>query len=215
MTPTRGTPSGERALMAFRASTGMTGDREMSETTLLLLRWNEGDDEALSELVPRVESELRRLARGYLRAERMGHSLQATDLVNEAYVRLIDQHGRSWNNRAHFVGMAARIMRQILIDHARKRRALKRGGDAGVVLFDEALDLPLPAELDAADLLTVHDALQRLEALDPRQSRIVELRVFGGLSHHEIAEVTGVSVATVKREWQAAKAWLYGQLAGG
>jgi len=176
----------------------------------LLDRWNRGDREALTDLLPLVEDELRRLARHYLRNERPGHTLQTTALMNEAYVRLLGAASRDWKSRAHFVGMMARIMRHILIDHARRLAAEKRGGAIPLLALQEARDAPEAPP--SVDLLAVHHALERLETLDERQARIVELRVFGGLTHAEIGEAIGISVATVKREWNGAKAWLYGEL---
>ena len=182
-----------------------------SVATEILVRWNDGDEAALTELVPMVETELRRLARGYLRQERPEHTLQTTALVNEAYLRLIVASRRNWKNRAHFVGMAARVMRQVLVDHARKRGRLKRGGSLPPIFYDGGQDVP--REYDIIEYLSVHDALSKLMALDPRQSRLVELKVFGGLVNKEVSEVMDISLATVKREWDAAKAWLYVELA--
>jgi RNA polymerase sigma factor (TIGR02999 family) len=182
-----------------------------SVATEILVRWNDGDEAALTELVPIVETELRRLARGYLRRERPEHTLQTTALVNEAYLRLITAQGRNWKNRAHFVGMAARVMRQVLVDHARKRGRLKRGGSLSTLFCDEGQDVP--RNYDIIEYLSVHDALSKLAALDLRQSRLVELKVFGGLVNNEVSEVMDISLATVKREWDAAKAWLYLELA--
>ena len=172
--------------------------------TALLKDWSGGDPTALERLMPLVYGELRKLAASYLRAERSGHTLQPTALVHEAYLRLVDQRSVNWQNRAHFFGIAAQMMRRILVDHARRRQAAKR--DAA------AYRLPTlsGAESVARDpeLLALDEALTGLAALDAEQARIVELRFFGGLTVEETAEVTGVSPATVKREWQTARAWL-------
>lgn len=175
-----------------------------NELTQLLIDWSQGDQAALDKLVPFVYDELRRLARHYMRRERPGHTLQTSALVNEAYLRLVDQTV-SWQNRAHFLGIAARLMRQILVDHARAHNYNKRGGGAEKVSLDQAADL---AQLRASDLVALDDALNGLAAMDPQQSRIVELRFFGGLTIEETAEVVGLSHATVEREWSAARAWL-------
>ena len=169
----------------------------------------DGDDGALGELLPLVYAELRRLAAGYLRRERPGHTLQPTALVNEAYLRLVDQSHVHWQNRAHFLGVAAQMMRRILVDHARGQRAEKRGGEIQKLSLDENIDV---SGERAADLVALDEALERLAELDPQKSRIVELRFFGGLSVEETAEVLGVSAPTVKRQWRMAKAWLYGQV---
>ena len=176
------------------------------EVTRLLLDWSQGDRAALDKLVPLVYDELRRLARHFMRQERVGHTLQTTALVNEAYVRLIDQRSVSWQNRAHFFAVAAQLMRRILVDHARSRRYAKRGGDARQVSFDEAA---IVSRERGAELVAVDDALTDLAARDPRKSQIVELRFFGGLNIEETAEVMGISPTTVQREWRSAKAWLY------
>jgi len=157
-----------------------------------------------------VHGELRRLARGYMRGERQGHTLQTTALINEAFLRLIDWKKVSWQNRAHFFGVSAQLMRRILVDFARSRRG-KRGGDASRVTLDEAL---IPAG-SGTDVVAVNDALENLEAIDPRKGRIVELRFFGGLSTEETAQVLGVSTRTVEREWSLAQAWLLRELKKG
>jgi RNA polymerase sigma factor (TIGR02999 family) len=177
-----------------------------SEVSRLLLNWSQGDRAALDKLVPLVHDELRRLARHFMRREREGHTLQTTALVNEAYVRLIDQRSVRWQNRAHFFAIAAQLMRRILVDHARSRRYAKRGGDARQVSFDEAA---IVSPERGAELVAVDDALTDLAARDPRKSQIVELRFFGGLNIEETAEVLGISPTTVQREWRSAKAWLY------
>jgi RNA polymerase sigma-70 factor, ECF subfamily len=172
--------------------------------TQLLLAWGNGDQRALDELTPLVYDELHRLAGAYLRRERRGHTLQTSALVNEAYLRLIGQQV-SWQNRAHFFGIAAQLMRRILVDYARGQRADKRGGDAPHLALDEALD---EAAAQSTDLIALDDALTRLAAFDPRQSRIVELRYFGGLTIEETAAALGIGHSTVEREWNLARAWL-------
>ncbi|CAN5221589.1 sigma-70 family RNA polymerase sigma factor [soil metagenome] len=167
-----------------------------------------GGRAAADHLVPLVYAELRRLAAGYIRAERSGHTLQPTALVHEAFVKLVDQPGARWKNRAHFIGVAAQLMRRILVDHARRRAAAKRGGGNRVTLLDEHA----VTRTSTLDLLRVDDALARLACFDPRQSRIVELRFFGGLSIPETAEALAISPATVKRDWTMAKAWLHREL---
>lgn len=181
------------------------------EVTRLLVNWSNGDAQALDQLTPLVYAELRRLAGRYLRRERPDHTLQSTALVHEAYMRLIDQRSVHWQNRAHFFGVAAQLIRRILVDHARAHHAAKRGAHAPKLSLDEALAVPGGRDLD---LLSLDDALEGLAKLDPQQSRIVELRFFAGLSIEETAEVVGVSPATVKREWSSAKAWLYRELSG-
>lgn len=175
-----------------------------NEVTQLLIDWSKGDQAALDKLTPFVYDELHRLARHYMRRERPGHTLQTSALVNEAYIRLVDQ-SVPWQNRAHFFGIAARLMRQILVDHARAHNYAKRGGGAQKVSLDQAADL---AQARATDLVALDDALNGLATFDPHQSRIVELRFFGGLTIEETAEVVGFSHATVEREWTAARAWL-------
>jgi RNA polymerase sigma factor (TIGR02999 family) len=179
------------------------------EVTRLLIRLTDGESAALESLLPLVYAELRRLAASYLRRERPGHTLQPTALVHEAYLRLIDQTQVQWQNRAHFFGVAAQMMRRILVDHARGQQAEKRGGDVTKLSLDENIDV---SGERAADLVALDEALDRLAALDPQKSRVVELRFFGGLSVEEAAEVLGVSAPTVKRQWRMAKAWLYGQV---
>jgi RNA polymerase sigma-70 factor, ECF subfamily len=176
------------------------------DVSQLLVDWSNGDQAALDKLLPLVNTELRQLARRYLRRENPGHTLQTSALVNEAYLRLIDQKSVRWQNRAHFFGIAAQLMRRILIDHARKHHRAKRGGGALKVSLDEAAAV---AEARSAELLAVDEALENLTAMDARKGRIVELRFFGGLSLEETAEVLGISSPTVQREWRAAKAWLH------
>lgn len=181
-----------------------------SEVTQLLIDWNGGDQAAFEKLVPLVHAELRRVARRYMIGERAGHTLQATALVNEAYLRLVDQNRIRWQNRAHFFAISAQMMRRILVDHARKRRYAKRGGkDAIKVSLTEAGELTAER---AADVTALDDALNLLAELDHQQSQVVELRFFGGLTNEETAEVLGVSHAMVKREWATAKAWLYREM---
>jgi RNA polymerase sigma factor (TIGR02999 family) len=180
-------------------------DQDQAGVTRLLMAWSDGQRDALDQLVPLVYDDLRRLAAGYMGREAPGHSLQPTALVHEAYVRLIDQRRVQWRNRAHFFGVAANMMRRILVDHARKMRAEKRGGAAERVTLT-ADDVAAPDQ--SLDVLALHESLERLAAFDPQQERIVELRYFGGLTIEETAEVVGVSPATVVREWTIAKAWL-------
>ncbi len=180
-----------------------------TEITQLLIAWNQGDEAARDELMPLVYDELRRLARGYLRRERPNHTLQPTALVHDAFLRLVDQSQVNWQNRAHFFGAAARLMRQVLINHAEARHAAKRGGSAERVSLNDVDRLTVEQEVD---LVALDEALKNLERIDPTQGQIVELRFFGGLTIEEIAEVIGVSPATVKREWSTARAWLRREL---
>jgi RNA polymerase sigma factor (TIGR02999 family) len=177
--------------------------------TRLLVEWGNGDSQALDKLTPLVYQELKRLASRYLRRERQEHTLQSTALVHEAWLRLIDQKQVHWQNRAQFFGIAAEMIRRILIDHARNRQAVKRGDGAIKLTLDDALATPDRRDLD---LVALDDALRDLAKLDSQQGRLVELRFFAGLSVEESAEVLGVSPATVKREWATAKAWLYREL---
>ncbi|MCI0541791.1 MAG: sigma-70 family RNA polymerase sigma factor [Verrucomicrobiales bacterium] len=180
-----------------------------SEVTQLLIAWSEGDESALERLAPLVQAELKRIARHYLQAEQPGHLLQTTALVNEAWLRLIDWRHVSWQNRAHFFSVAAQLMRRVLVDEARERHALRRGGDALRVSFSAAAGV---ADEQGVELLALDTALQELAALDARKCRIVELRFFGGLSVEETAEVLQVSQRTVLREWGFAKTWLFHEL---
>jgi len=180
-----------------------------SDVTGLLLAWSQGDRAALERLMPLVERELQLLAHRYLRRERAGHTLQTTAVVNEAYLRLVDQREPRWQNRAHFFGIAAQMMRRILIDHARKAGFAKRGGGAQRVSLDETCVL---GEERAAELVALDDALNALAEVDERKGRVVELRYFGGLSVEEVAEVLGVHPDTVTREWRRAKAFLRREL---
>ncbi len=175
------------------------------QVTQLLVAWGGGNQAARDELMPLVYEELRRLAHRCMSRERPGHTLHTSALVNEAYLRLVDQKNIHWQDRAHFFGIAARLMRQILVDYARKRHYAKRGGDARRVPLDEAM---IVSKERAADVLALDDALKSLAEIDPRQSQIVELRFFGGLSIEETAEVLAVSPGTVMRDWTLAKAWL-------
>ena len=177
--------------------------------TQLLEKWSNGDRAALDELMPLVYDELRRLAGGYLRRERADHTLQPTALVNEAYLLLVDQNHAKWQNRAQFIGVGAQMMRRILVDHARAHQAVKRGGAQFTVALSEADRFAGQPE---TDLLAIHDALNQLASLDAQQSRIVELRFFGGLTIEETAEVLKVSHATVERDWKMARAWLRREL---
>jgi RNA polymerase sigma factor (TIGR02999 family) len=177
--------------------------------TQLLVAWNQGDQDALAELTPLVYRELHRLASGYMAGERRGHVLQTTALVNEAFVRLIDWRQVEWQSRAHFFGVAATLMRHILVQFARERQSAKRGGRAVHVSLSEAAG---DKTRHNPDLVALDDALAALEKLDWRQARIVELRFFGGLSLEEAAEVVKVSVSTVRRDWRMAQAWLHQQL---
>src|SRR6478735_3438790 len=177
--------------------------------TQLLQQWSHGDDSALAELTPLVYEELRRLAHHYMKGERPDHTLQTTALVNEAYLRLADQTNQRWQNRAHFFAVAARAMRQILVNYARAQRSEKRGGGALKMELDEAA-IVSPEQSKA--IVDLHEALERLGTLDTRKARVVELKYFGGLNHDEIAEVMKISTVTVRRDWVFAKAWLYDEL---
>jgi len=180
---------------------------EKSEgVTQLLKKWGDGDQSALDQLMPLVYNELRRQAANYLRRERQNHTLQPTALVNEAYLKLVDQQNAKWQNRAQFFGVSAQLMRRILVDHARQHKAEKRGGSN-----QERLSITSAGKFmkqPAVDLLALHEALEELKAFDPQQERIVELRFFGGLSIEETAEVLNVGHATVERDWKVARAWL-------
>ena len=178
--------------------------------TQLLVDWEKGDQAAMEKLMPLVYSELRRLATNYLRRERAGHTLQPTALVNEAYLKLVDQRNARWQNRAHFFGIAAQLMRRILVDHARQRKAVKRGGaDQQRLSITSAETVIKQPEID---LLALNEAMDELAQMDPQQGRIVELKFFGGLSIEEIAEVLSIGHATVERDWKMARAWLRKQL---
>jgi RNA polymerase sigma-70 factor (ECF subfamily) len=183
---------------------------ETHELTQLLVDWSNGDTAALEKLLPLIDQELRRLAHRYMSRERVGHTLQTTALVNEAFVRLVNRTNVNWQNRAHFFGIAASLMRTILVDHARSHACAKRGGGAFNLELDETM---IVSKQKASEVLALDDALNELARLDPQQSRVVELRFFGGLTVEETAEVLHVSPATIKREWSTAKAWLYHELA--
>lgn len=180
--------------------------------TELLIEWTNVNPEALDKLMPVVYGELRRLARRYMRRERADHTLQPTALVNEVYLKLVNQRDVTWQNRAHFFGVTAQLMRRILVDHARKHANKKRGGEFRKESLDETA---LFMDERAGELLALDDALRRLSAIDPRKGRIVELRYFGGLNIDETAELMKVSGPTVQREWKMAKAWLHREISGG
>jgi RNA polymerase sigma-70 factor, ECF subfamily len=175
------------------------------DITELLICWNNGDEAALEKLLPLVERELHRLAHIYMRREHTGHTLQTTAVINETFLRLVDQKRVKWQNRAHFFGIAAKIMRRFLINYARDRHRAKRGGHAVQISLSEVV---LVSNEKSAELIALDEALERLALLDERKSRVVELRYFGGLSVEETAEVLGVSIITVNRDWKLAKAWL-------
>ena len=179
--------------------------------TELLAEWSDGNQSALDELYPLVYEELHRLARRYMSRERKGHTLQTTALINEAYVRLVDQRNVRWANRSHFFAISAQIMRRILIDHARRHAYAKRGGGAQQVSLEEAATVTPDQSLD---LLRLDEALKSLSEMDPRRGQVVELRFFGGLNNEEIAGVLKISENTVTRDWNMARAWLYQQLTG-
>jgi RNA polymerase sigma factor (TIGR02999 family) len=179
------------------------------EVTQLLIAWSNGDKAALDKLTPLVYEELRRLAHHYMSHERPGHTLQTTALVNEAYLRLVNRQGVHWQSRAHFFAIAATLMRSILVDHARSHAYAKRGGGTRKIELDEAM---IVSQERAAEVVALDDVLKQLADFDPQQSRIVELRFFGGLTIDETAEVLDLSPATIKREWSTARAWLYREL---
>jgi RNA polymerase sigma factor (TIGR02999 family) len=183
-----------------------------NEITERLIAWGKGDAAALNELIPVVYQELRRMAGHYLRLENPGHTLQPTALVHEAWLRLIDQTRVNWQNRAQFFGVAAQMMRRILVDHAKTKHREKRGGDAVKLSLDDVINL---SQERAADLIALDDALDTLAAMDERKSRVVELRYFGGFSVEETAQILEVSPDTVMRDWKIAKAWLYQQIKRG
>jgi RNA polymerase sigma-70 factor, ECF subfamily len=184
-------------------------DSACDNVTVLLGQLAKGNEGAASKLIPLVYGELRRLARGYMRGERSDHTLQATALVHEAYIKLVEQHSVEWQGRAHFFGIAAQMMRRILIDHARAHLRDKRGSGEKPIPLDEALVF---APEQSMQIVRLDESLERLAKIDPRQSRIVELRFFGGLTVEQTAEVLGISTKTVKRDWSVAKAWLHGDL---
>jgi RNA polymerase sigma-70 factor, ECF subfamily len=188
----------------------MDSDRE--DVTVLLSQLSKGNEAAASKLIPLVYAELRRLASGYMRRERTDHTLQATALVHEAYLKLVEQRSVDWQSRAHFFGIAAQVMRRILVDHARGHLREKRGGGQRLVPIDEVLVF---APEQSLELVKLDQSLERLSKLDPRQGKIVELRFFGGLTVEQTAELLGISPKTVKRDWSMAKAWLHGDLKQG
>jgi len=185
------------------------GEIQSPDVTQLLLAVSAGERAAVDELLPLIYNELKRLAGGFLRRERASHTLQPTALVHEAYLRMVDQTRIEWQNRAHFFGVASQMMRRILIDHARRHHAGKRGGDVEKVPLDENF---VVSHERGAELIALDDALTALAALDPVKGRLVELRYFGGLSIEECATVLGISVSTANRHWRMARAWLYGEL---
>lgn len=184
-------------------------NEKADQITERLIAWNSGDTAALDEVISAVYKELRRMADRYLRLERPDHTLQPTALVHEAYLRLVDQTQVNWQNRAHFFGVAAQMMRRILVDHARTKQRAKRGGPAKRLALDEVADL---SQGRPVDLVALDEALEGLTEIDPRKSRVVELRFFGGLSVEETSEVLNVSPQTVMRDWKLAKAWLYQEI---
>ncbi|HEU0251746.1 MAG TPA: sigma-70 family RNA polymerase sigma factor [Pyrinomonadaceae bacterium] len=189
-------------MLEFDAMNALMAD----DLTEMLLEWREGDKAALNRLMPLVYDEIRRIAHRYVQRERDGHTLQTSALVNEAYLRLAGQQSVDWQNRAHFFGVTAQVMRHILIDHARRRRYVKHGGEVRVIPISEAAEMSMQR---ASELIALDEALEELSKLDQRKSRVVELRYFGGLSLEETAEVLQISLMTVRRDWRAAKAWLY------
>jgi RNA polymerase sigma factor (TIGR02999 family) len=195
----------------FRLIGGLSMLQSPQNVTQLLIEGSKGNKEALDHLLPIVYDELRRQAARYLRREAPGHTLQTTALIHEAYIRLIDQRNVQWQNRAQFFGIAAQLMRRILVDHARTKKRAKRGGSNLRVSLNDALAVTKDSELD---LIALDQALERLAQIDPQQSRVVELRFFSGLSVEETAEVLDVSPATVKRDWSVAKAWLHREISG-
>lgn len=202
----------EKAILCLRVclyNPRIVATKKQEEITTALLEMSEGKQGAAKKLLPIVYDELRRLAASYLKLERPDHTLQPTALVHEAYIRLIDQTNVDWKNRTHFFSVAAGMMRRVLVDHARKHKAEKRGGHETKIALDDAVSFP---QSENIDVIAVDDALFDLAKLDPQQSRIVELRFFGGLTLDEVAEVMNISRSTVKREWNMARAWLYDEL---
>jgi RNA polymerase sigma factor (TIGR02999 family) len=197
--------------MAVTSANHMS-EKGPSEITQMLIELTGGNKDVVNQILPHIYGELRRLAGSYLRRERADHTLQPTALVHEAYMKLIDQKQVHWQNRAHFFGIAAQVMRRILMDHARKHTADKRGGDAEKLPLEE--EILIVSHDRSAELIALDDALENLAQLDEQKAKIVELRYFGGLSIEETAEVMGVSVPTINRQWRMAKAWLYSEIAG-
>jgi RNA polymerase sigma-70 factor (ECF subfamily) len=185
---------------------------ETHGVTDLLIKFSDGKREAVDQLLPLIYDELKRIAASYLRRERSDHTLQPTALVNEAYMKMVDITQVSWQNKAHFIGVAANQMRRILVDHARHHNAQKRGGEFHILTLNEEID---KADEQSAELIALDEALTELARMDPVKAQIVELRYFGGLTTEETAEVLDVSPITIKRHWKMAKAWLYGQLTKG
>jgi RNA polymerase sigma factor (TIGR02999 family) len=192
-----------------RRGNGMPPEATSNSVTALLRAWGGGDAQALERLTPLVYQELHRIARGYMARERPDHTLQTTALVNEAYVRLVDARQVAWQDRVHFFAVCARAMRRILVDHARSRAYLKRGGGNARIQFDEAYGISWSPD---TNLLELDEALNRLSLLDPRKGKVIEMRFFGGLSVEETAEALGISPETVMRDWKLARAWLYREL---
>jgi len=189
----------------------MTTAPPKQQVTQLLCEWRDGDPRALEKLIPLVQPELQRLAQHYMRRERPGHTLQTTALLDDAYLQLADKTHPQWQNRAHFFAVAAQLMRRIMVDHARQRYALKRGGGAIRITLDECAAV---TETRAAELLALDEALEKLAAFDQRKAKVVEMRYFGGLTMEEIADVLKIHVNTVTRDWTAARAWLFAALSG-
>ncbi len=196
-------------MIGYRKELMHTPPVSQQRVTELLSHWSHGDDGALAELTPLVYEELRRLAHHFMEGQRPDHTLQTTALVDEAYLRLADQTNPSWQNRAHFFAVAARAMRQILVNYARSNRAQKRGGGALKVELDEAA---IVSPQESKEIVDLHEALERLAKLDSRKAQVVELKYFGGLSYDEIAEVLKISPITVRRDWEFSKVWLYTEL---
>ncbi len=184
-------------------------ERNSPEITQLLLKWQKGDEHALADLIPLVYAELRKMAANFMRRQRPGHTLQTTALINEAYMRLVDSNRVNWQDRGHFFAVAAQLMRRILVDSARRRNSLKRGGDRVLITLDEKADLAVEKQ---TDMVKLDEALERLARLSSRQAKIVEMRYFAGLTEDQTAEVLGISSRTVRREWSLARAWLYREL---
>ena len=198
-----------RILLDYDRHCKETGNVGEESVTTLLAEWGRGDTEAMQRLIPLVYEELRRLSSHYLRQEGQGQTLQTTALVHEAYLRMVNQETVDWHGRSHFFGIAARLIRQILVDHARKRQAGKRDSGGPLLSLDESIELPNGGQVD---LVRLDDALASLAKIDEQQSRIIELRFFGGLSIDEAAQLIGVSPRTVKRQWAIARAWLFREL---
>ena len=196
-------------MVGYEKEVMATPSVSQQRVTELLAHWSDGDDAALAELTPLVYEELRRLAHHQMGGERPDHTLQTTALVNEAYLRLADQTNPSWQNRAHFFALAARAMRQILVNYAKSYRAQKRGGGALKVDLD---DVAIVSPEESKEIVDLHEALERLTTLDSRKAQVVELKYFGGLNYDEMAEVLKISRVTVRRDWEFAKVWLYTEL---